>query len=345
MRHSSISRVGKVLRLSIALSAMALQHWLIPAEAVAVPPSITEHDWLSAGDKLLTRDTNSGLEWLDLSVTVDKTYNQISGEFGPGGQFEGFRYAHPSDLATFFTNAGIPDLSPPSSFFTTANYVPVSELMNFVGITADYTDTSGRQREARGVTGAPDSDGVSHITGELHTRDAHFNDSVFFENEGLAHIGCSGCGSMRDDSASVMIGHWLVRSFTPNQVPDCSAPQAFPAVLGDPNKQFVPIAILGVTDPDGDSMTLTVTGVTQDEPVKGAGSGNTSPDAVILAGTASVRAERSGTGNGRVYRVSFKAEDGKGGSCTGTVAVGVPHSLNKGLLAIDDGQLYDSTVP
>ena len=92
-------------------------------------------------------------------------------------------------------------------------------------------------------------------------------------------------------------------------------------------------------------MTLTVTGVTQDEPVKGAGTGNTSPDAVIEAGAASVRAERSGSGNGRVYQVAFKAEDGKGGSCTGAVTVGVPQSLGKGLTAIDDGQSYDSTLP
>ena len=92
-------------------------------------------------------------------------------------------------------------------------------------------------------------------------------------------------------------------------------------------------------------MTITVTGVTQDEPVNGSGDGNTSPDAVIQAGSASVRAERSGSGNGRVYQISFTADDGKGGSCTGAVTVGVPHSQKKGLTAIDDGQVYDSTIP
>jgi hypothetical protein len=40
-------------------------------------------------------------------------------------------------------------------------------------------------------------------------------------------------------------------------------------VLWAPNHQFVPIAIMGVTDPDGDAVTITVTGVTQDEPVTG----------------------------------------------------------------------------
>ena len=94
----------------------------------------------------------------------------------------------------------------------------------------------------------------------------------------------------------------------------------------------------GVTDPDGNAVTITVTGVTQDEPVNAKGDGNTSPDAAIQAGSASVRAERSGNGNGRVYHISFRADDGQGGVCSGVVKVSVPHSMGKGLTAIDDGQ-------
>jgi hypothetical protein len=126
--------------------------------------------------------------------------------------------------------------------------------------------------------------------------------------------------------------------------PSCSSAQANPAALWSPNHQFVPIAITGVTDPSGHAVTITVTGVTQDEPVNAKGDGNTSPDAVIQSGAASVRAERSGNGNGRVYQLSFKADNGQGGVCTGAVKVSVPHSMGKGAIAIDDGQVYDSTV-
>jgi hypothetical protein len=63
------------------------------------------------------------------------------------------------------------------------------------------------------------------------------------------------------------------------------------------------------------------------------------------AGSAPVRAERLNTGNGRVYQVSFRADDGQGGSCTGVVTVSVPHSLKNGATAIDDGPAYDSTIP
>jgi len=47
----------------------------------------------------------------------------------------------------------------------------------------------------------------------------------------------------------------------------------------------------------------------------------------------------------RVYKVNFTADDGQGGMCTGSVRVGVPHSMKPGMSAVDDGQLYDSTQP
>jgi hypothetical protein len=56
-------------------------------------------------------------------------------------------------------------------------------------------------------------------------------------------------------------------------------------------------------------------------------------------------AERSGNGNGRVYRANFTANDGQGGVCAGFVKVGVPKSMQPGNTAVDDGQLYNSTLP
>ena len=64
--------------------------------------------------------------------------------------------------------------------------------------------------------------------------------------------------------------------------------------------------------------------------------------------TALVRAERSGTprvpGNGRVDYINFTGSDGEGGSCTGTVQVGVPHDQGQRSTPIPDGPLYDSVT-
>ena len=90
-------------------------------------------------------------------------------------------------------------------------------------------------------------------------------------------------------------------------------------------------------------LTIAITGVTQDEPVNGLGDGDTGPDAVISGDTVFLRAERSEKGDGRVYSVIFEATN-PAGTCTKTVPVKVPRDMGRGV-AIDDGQVFDSTKP
>jgi hypothetical protein len=134
-----------------------------------------------------------------------------------------------------------------------------------------------------------------------------------------------------------------------NAPPDCSSAGASPALLWPPQHKFVTVSIAGVTDPEGDPVSIMVSGISQDEPLLGSGTGNTCPDASgIGTSVASLRAERSGlaTANGRVYHVTFTADDGKGGQCTGQVLVCVPRDQLPGpghLLCIDEGPLMNST--
>lgn len=123
----------------------------------------------------------------------------------------------------------------------------------------------------------------------------------------------------------------------PNEPPDCSTVTPSPKTLWPPNHKFRLVTLGGGTDPDGDDVTLTITGVTQDEPVNGVGDGNTSPDAVAgtLPNTVRLRAERSGAGDGRVYRIAFTGSDGQGGTCSGTATVAVPHDMGAGSTAVD----------
>lgn len=66
-------------------------------------------------------------------------------------------------------------------------------------------------------------------------------------------------------------------------------------------------------------------------------------DAAVFRNQILLRAERAGTGNGRVYVVHFTASDGQGGNCSGTVKVGVPHSKKDP--AGEGPQLYNSFAP
>jgi hypothetical protein len=113
-------------------------------------------------------------------------------------------------------------------------------------------------------------------------------------------------------------------------------------MLWPPDHRLVAISIDGVIDPNGGVPVVTVTAVAQDEPVIGVGDGGACPDATLDDGRLSLRAERSGTGNGRVYSVMFSATNGRGGSCQGTVQVCVPHSRNA--TCVDDGASFNSLV-
>jgi hypothetical protein len=75
--------------------------------------------------------------------------------------------------------------------------------------------------------------------------------------------------------------------------------------------------------------------------------GNTSPDAQIgAAGAFRVRAERSGQGDGRVYRIAFTATDAEGGECSGVLRVGVPHDQGNGSTPVDSAPpSFNSTTP
>jgi hypothetical protein len=169
-----------------------------------------------------------------------------------------------------------------------------------------------------------------------------------------------------------------------NRPPTCGEATAEPPEISLPNQELVRVNIAGVTDPDGDAVTITVVRVTQDEPLLGrgpddddvaAGRKSRRPDGRIAVaedrgylgddpvvgdhdrgenqcvdavidpnGGVAVRAERSGTGNGRVYTIWFTASDGQGGSCDGSVLVCVPHDRQRPA-CVDDGNNFNSLGP
>lgn len=136
----------------------------------------------------------------------------------------------------------------------------------------------------------------------------------------------------------------------PNQPPDCSDATANLSELWPPNHRMVPVEVVGVVDPDpNDEVTITITSIFQDEPVNTIGDGNTDVDGTGLGtSTAAVRAERTGSkqvpGDGRVYHIGFVASDTAGATCSGTVAVCVPHDQGNGDTCVDGGAVFDSTA-
>jgi streptogramin lyase len=134
-----------------------------------------------------------------------------------------------------------------------------------------------------------------------------------------------------------------------NRAPDVSAAAPTITRINRPDRTMEPVSIVGIVDPEGDPFEVTITGVTQDEPVSGLCEEDQAPDATGV-GTASVklRAELApglpdAPANGRVYTIAFKAVDALGACSTGKVKVVVPVGTLPTDTAKDDGQRYDST--
>ena len=121
-----------------------------------------------------------------------------------------------------------------------------------------------------------------------------------------------------------------------NSAPSCSTVAASPAALWPPNGKFTRVTLGGGSDPDGDTFSIAVTGVQQDEPVSAGG------DASLAGGNAvNLRAARLGNGDGRIYEVAFTITDQHGATCSSSTKVVVPHDQS-GAPAIDSVVRYPS---
>ena len=94
------------------------------------------------GTDAITLDTETSLEWLDITFSTNYSYNQIIAETQSGGYFEGYRLATFTEMIGLWTNADI-DLNY-ANVFTPINYGPISNLQSFIGTTnLDETQTWG----------------------------------------------------------------------------------------------------------------------------------------------------------------------------------------------------------
>jgi hypothetical protein len=126
-------------------------------------------------------------------------------------------------------------------------------------------------------------------------------------------------GNMASDSVTV-----TVIDTTP---PEINA-TATPSTLWPPNHKYVEVhvtvTVYDICDP---SPTLTFVSITSNEPDNNKGDGNTINDIVIINDfTFNLRAERSGTGSGRIYTITYKATDVSGNYAVASVTVEVPHN-------------------
>jgi chitodextrinase len=134
----------------------------------------------------------------------------------------------------------------------------------------------------------------------------------------------------QDDFDNIATGDFTV-TVVDSTAPAITRLAASPNVLTPPNHQLVPVTI-AVTASDAVDTTpiARILSVTSNEPDNGLGDGDTVGDWEITGDlTLNLRAERSGTGTGRIYSILVEVRDDAGNASMGTVRVTVPKSAGK----------------
>jgi len=159
-----------------------------------------------------TLDSATNLEWLDLTLSTNRSFDDLTGvdgtnEFIVGGDFEGWSYATQTEAATLFLNHGFPalEVSSPDNISFYFSFVAL------LGETRPSTDPSIPEDATFGLTG----------TDSTATPLSVFAPSTRFLIASPTAI-ATVTGQRRKDSPSPEIGSFLVRGFDTTTIPEPS---------------------------------------------------------------------------------------------------------------------------
>lgn len=175
-----------------------------------------------------TTDTVSGLDWLDVTLSVNRSYNDVSSQFGVGGDFEGWRYATGiefNDLAGRHTGISATGYN----IVDTTGTTPSTDLLVYLlGSTLDAFSIQGIGMTYDASIGVAEGEGQDYTLGLLadasdstgHYRatllDTEINAFDFYK----AHD-----GALDDTLAMYSSGSFLVRNTLVSSVAE---PTTFP---------------------------------------------------------------------------------------------------------------------
>lgn len=112
-------------------------------------------------------DTNSGLDWLDVTASVNRSYNDVFSQLSPGGEFAGWRYASHDEFNNLLTSwTGIP-ANAIGRTVTTGTIPSVDGLVMLFGSTLDsrWISTYGQTWDSQ--RGFAEGEGIDFTLGIL----------------------------------------------------------------------------------------------------------------------------------------------------------------------------------
>ena len=176
---------------------------------------------ISADGFNITRDTSTGLEWLDLDLSVGRNFNDLTGgdgsnEFLVGGDFEGFRYATHLELTGAVNGPQLDSLYKsleisPFDFSSPGGYSSARALITIVGCFGSCTSYG----YSNGIILA--DDGITEAVASMETFTAQsFN---WGRSNPVTGPILNNPPNRPSDGYPVQQGNWLVRSVSAVPIP------------------------------------------------------------------------------------------------------------------------------
>jgi hypothetical protein len=104
--------------------------------------TLLELDLNAPADNLITLDTLTGLEWLDVTATLGQSFNQAASSIFVTTQ--GFRHANQAEVLQLFQNFGATDINTANAGtpLFPGNFAPGVNFLNLLGCTGQCSSTT-----------------------------------------------------------------------------------------------------------------------------------------------------------------------------------------------------------
>ncbi len=215
-------RLSKGVKLALCLTVIAYIGLIGSASQAATLNTGFSYDFTA--NELVDGNAN-GLTWLNLNQSTNRSYNDVSGEFGAGGDFEGYRYATGDEINTLISNwVGYAVTG------TSRNYHNddlIDDLISYLGDT--YQGGIGGILNTDGIS-LGHKDDLHFIQGITATANNHSDGQLvatlydWIETDNQMDFTQMLSGDIPHNSRSSFIGSYLIRT----QISVVPLPAAFP---------------------------------------------------------------------------------------------------------------------
>src|SRR5579871_3253670 len=119
----------------------------------------------SYGPGTIIEDTVTHLDWLKLTVTQNRSFDDVSSKFGPGEEFAGFQYGDVVQVGQLFKDGGLPSIVPSDmpdfgNINSSQNPSDVAAVTNLITLFGSTFSDADHPIESMGIIGSHDLIGL-----------------------------------------------------------------------------------------------------------------------------------------------------------------------------------------